>query len=214
MQNSVTFFLLLLRSLNTPILKQTRTKVKICSALFCLQESLFCNKIVLCTLGSPPGGQHPRVPIRTGKRRILIWTPGPRPPQGPLVYSALFCYQIMTLIYNIVHYIVLVRLVFKLVNLDLKLEKNYTILPNIHPCPFDPYMPTKQESCCCRPFHTLRSSRYGLHRYMIGTGSPVLVVISTYCTIVDTNCMHAPMQRFETAALLLLASPQTVQFQV
>ena len=47
-----------LRSLNSPILKQVQTKVKKSTGFFCLYKSLFVNKIVLCTLGGPPGGQE------------------------------------------------------------------------------------------------------------------------------------------------------------
>ena len=94
-----------LLTLNTPTSKQAQSKLKICSALFCLEESLFGNNIGLCTLGAAPQGQEPGVPISSGKQRLLIWTLAPGPPRGTLVYTALFGYQKMTLIGKIVYYI-------------------------------------------------------------------------------------------------------------
>ena len=65
---------------------------------------------------------------------------------GPLVYTTLFCYQIMTLIDKMVHYIflVLVWSVLKLVYLESEVEKCDTILHNIHPGPFDTYIKFSQ----------------------------------------------------------------------
>ena len=37
-------------------------------------------KIWLGTLGGPPGGREPRVPISRGKQKLLIGTHFPRPP--------------------------------------------------------------------------------------------------------------------------------------
>ena len=56
MQNSVTFFSTL--EINYTNFKTGPNKnKKIDSALFCLLESLFGNKIVLCTLGAPQGAR-------------------------------------------------------------------------------------------------------------------------------------------------------------
>ena len=59
------------------------------------------------------------------------------------MYTALLCYHKMTLIDKIVHYMILLlfKPVLKLVYLSSKVEKKSdTILHNIHPGPFDPYL--------------------------------------------------------------------------
>ena len=91
-----------------------------------------------------PRGHEPGFPISRGKQRLLIVTPCPRP-SSPQVYTALFCYQIMTLIDKIVHYIflLLIRSVFLLLYLGSTVEKSDTFLHIIHPRPFDPYITQK-----------------------------------------------------------------------
>ena len=66
------------------------------------------------------------------------------------MYTALVCYQIMTLIDKIVHYILLLQFVavFKLVYLNVEVKKSDTILHNIHPGPFDSYMSVSSLFSC------------------------------------------------------------------
>ena len=93
--------------------------------------------------GTGAGGSNPKVQAKTTD--LDPWPPAPL--GGPLVYPVLFCYQIMTRIDKIVHYIILLLIgsVFNWCIKVMKLkEKSDTILHNIHPRPFDPYV-----DCIC-----------------------------------------------------------------
>ena len=88
------------------------------------------NKFWMGTLGGPPGGRRQRVSISSYCLPLLIGTLGSRPPRGPLMYRALFWYQIMTLIDKIVHYkfLLLTWTVFRCVYSNSKVEENVTLL--------------------------------------------------------------------------------------
>ena len=140
-QNSV--FLFQLWSFNTPIEKMVWSKVKQSSAIFCPKESLFDNQIGLGKLGGPLGGRGP------GSRSVVFachyWLEPPAPGLlgGPLVYTGLFCYQIMTLIDKIVHsiFFVLIGPVLKLVYLKSEVEQKWHYSAWYPSWSFWPYCP-------------------------------------------------------------------------